>query len=132
MEEGIWQVDPTGQFWKCRVAVAGRGANKARKLLLEMIAAHLNATNSEISHRQLQQFMDHLSVEDAVKFASECLQSSTSGTSSSIGNETEATTLPARPIVAFSIRKLSGGEQEVRWYSRNDLIGDSTDETIAV
>ena len=108
------------------MAVVGRGSNKARSLLLEKIASSINATDTEIGHGELQEFLDKLSVEDAVKFASEFLQS-TFGPPPSSGNETKTTTssISLRPVVALSVRKMTSGEQEVRWYSSEELLNDN-------
>ncbi|CAB9496295.1 expressed unknown protein [Seminavis robusta] len=33
----IWQIDPTGQFWRCQLAIVGNGAKEATNHLLECI-----------------------------------------------------------------------------------------------
>jgi hypothetical protein len=33
----IWQVDPSGQMWKCQVAIVGKGARQAQGQLVEQI-----------------------------------------------------------------------------------------------
>lgn len=35
--DSIWRVDPTGQFWRCRAAVAGGNAHKAEQRLIDKI-----------------------------------------------------------------------------------------------
>ena len=124
VEEGIWQVDPTGQFWSCRVAVAGRGADKARNLLLETMASKLNATDSSaITHTQVESLLQSLSVQDAVQLVSKCLQSATGPAASSADNGNETTTsTPPRPLVALTIKKMKRGNQRVEWYSSKDLL----------
>lgn len=95
MEEGIWQVDPTGQFWNCHAAVVGRGSNKVRSYLLRQIAEKLTlqgetakpsndeemktATKAEkedpaasVSSRDVQSYLSTLSVPEAVALAYQC------------------------------------------------------------
>ena len=138
VQEGIWQIDPTGQFWSCRVAVAGRGADKARNLLLEHMATKLNVTDgSAITHTQVETIMQSLSVDDAVQFVSECLQSTTGAAASSspnAGNETTTTpSTPRRPLVALTIQKMEKGNQKVQWYDSKELqeLGDDTTASTA-
>ena len=121
VNEGIWQVDPTGQFWKCQVAVVGQGADKARSFLLEKIATSPTTTSedSEATPVQLQTFFSELSIQDAVMLAGECLQH-TRASSVSGGNETKTPT-SYQPVIALSMQKSEGGQQEVRWYSGEDF-----------
>lgn len=131
VEEGIWQIDPTGQFWECQVAVVGKGATKVRALILEKMASEIRGENStdtdnnQATNAELHEFMNQLSIQDAIKLACGCLHQPTPESKPSNRNETDATALPSfkPPVLAFSIQKTATGKQKVLWYTPKDLLG---------
>ena len=37
LQNHIWRIDPTGQFWNCHAARVGRGSGLAERLLLKLV-----------------------------------------------------------------------------------------------
>ena len=52
LDEGIWRVDPTGQFYHCHAAIAGRGADKARSTFLKRVAQHAKEQQQQQQQQQ--------------------------------------------------------------------------------
>jgi len=74
-EDQIWRVDSTGQFWKCRAAVVGRGSFKAEQELLERIGQSSKTQMSpDIIHRRVAEW----SMEEALLAARDCIRSTLS------------------------------------------------------
>jgi len=139
-------VDPTGQFWNCHVAVIGRGADKARSRLLELIeenkgeaTAAAAASAERVTNGDVQAFLTRLSMKEALGVACECIQScmtsigrgsrlpfvvpqgakpSSNETQSSIESSL-ASGGPYR-LAAFSIAR-DTPDKPVRWYSHKEL-----------
>lgn len=151
INEGIWQVDPTGQFWQCHVAVVGRAAERAKSHLLELIQEQMAAsdhtttttttaaaTATTTSNDSIVSFLGNLSIPEALNLACRCIQSSSlrskkeglplafvrqdSNETNTTSSKNETKVLQT-PMIAFSIERdnLEGGQGQVRWYNGKDL-----------
>ena len=72
-EDQIWRVDPTGQFWKCRAVVVGRGSVKAEQELLARICKSeksKESTPAEAIHKRIAEW----SMEEALLAARDCIR----------------------------------------------------------
>jgi hypothetical protein len=57
----IWQVDPSGQLWKCQIAIVGKGARQAQGHFLEQIRKliHNNNNNNNSTTSQTHPNIDN-------------------------------------------------------------------------
>jgi 20S proteasome alpha/beta subunit len=89
MDDSIWQVDPSGQLWKCQVAIAGKGARQVQTKLVETIRSLLcnnntsnqtavdSSNNSTINddpyNDEINPFLQKMSVKQVTELALECI-----------------------------------------------------------
>jgi 20S proteasome alpha/beta subunit len=73
-DDECWRVDVTGQFWKCRVAIAGRGAELAEQNLLDRIRSESGSTEKELSATTVQHVVSQWSSEKAQTIGRQCIR----------------------------------------------------------
>ena len=80
IRHAIWRCDPTGQFWNCHAAAAGRGAGSAEGTVMKAVfqqvtgderkekdrEIELDELRSKISSRDVREYLSGLSFDDAV------------------------------------------------------------------
>lgn len=128
--EGIWQIDPTGQFWQCQVAVVGHGADQARSHLVQKILAkdlsEINGgeyADADATCAQLHSILKNLSIPDALKLARECFQQKmgckpalarTKASNENFQTDLEPSgTQPHQLFLTFSVLRSRAGRQEL-------------------
>jgi 20S proteasome alpha/beta subunit len=91
-DNGIWRVDPAGQFWKCQACVLGRYTSQVESLLLEKLQTSQqnrfieegsatesksqspSDTMSALSRDETLTALSTLSVQDGLILAAQCIQ----------------------------------------------------------
>ena len=71
----LWRVDPTGTFYQCQVAVAGRAADKIHQELIDKLADEMAMDSKRPSGQQLRSFVTDLSINRCLTLATRTMQS---------------------------------------------------------
>ncbi|GKY97503.1 hypothetical protein MPSEU_000708500 [Mayamaea pseudoterrestris] len=73
-DQELWRVDPTGQFFQCQVAVAGRAADKIHDELLKKLSNDAMMDGKYMSRRQLHDAVNDLSINECLLLAIRTIQ----------------------------------------------------------
>lgn len=109
----VWRVDPTGQFYRCRAAVGGRGAVEAEAKLLTKLQETAGEANEPLRASQVQGVLRKLTDHEAVALAARVIRET-------LANKDDATRVPLLACVC--------SPNKLHWYSTEELESTLTEK----